>query len=569
MLPSVNFPALTFLAGAAALVGCDDRVEPAPAQDDQVSAPVGFGGSGFGGSGGGGFGGGGLKAQTRSSERAGMPPQAARLSQLYRDDPLPVPHAELLDLYARTWHPDWSGSLMLHLAPGHYILDDTSVRGADPRKRGFHLSAYDMERRIPLVVYAPGDPSPGPREQPASLENITATLFDLLEVPRPAGVTAPPLDFPIVESPKLIAVVVMDALSYDHWDSYLARQPGFAALRARGREFTETRLSFMSSSTTVSHAVLGTGQTPARTGIPINHTRTDPGLYVEVFTDDRPDRLLVPTLADLYDAGRGNRPVVVSFCSQSRAAIAMAGHGRDHGGGDADLVVWQQRHSGPFETNADFYAPVGWLRQAVDPQAYLDDLEDRSFHIHEIDSLPDLFRSHHNVVLGERAMLAMMDHEGVGQDDVTDLVFLNQKVLDNVAHRWGADVEEYRLGLDALDAFIPRWIQALQDRAGDDWLLIVTADHGFGPTLAHPAMSGDARRHERGELQEELERSFGSDGGLVFEDIQYLNVYLDEDRLQGGGYSLAQVCEDLVRRDWIVDCLTRPEVELRQLALLP
>ena len=526
---------------------------------------------GFGAGGGGGFGGGGIQPRSGGwgSERVGMPPQSPGLASLYGATPEPVSHSELLDIYARTWHPGWSGSLMLHLAPGHYILDDTSSSGADPRKRGFHLSAYDMERRVPLVVYAPGDPAPGPREQPASLENITATLFDLLELPRPAGVTAQALDFPPVDSPRIIAVVVLDALPFGIWRDYLAHQPGFAAFRAQGREFVNTRLSFMSSSTTVSHAVLGTGQPPARTGIPINHTRTDPGHYGEVFIGDSPDRLLVPTLADLYDLAHGNEPAVVSFCSQSRAAIAMAGHGRDHPGGDADLVAWQLRHTGPLETNADIYAPVGWLRQAVDPQAYLDDLRDRSFHLHELDSLPDLFRSDHNVIIGERAVVAMMDHAEVGQDEVTDLVFFNQKVLDNVAHRWGADVEEYRLGLDALDAFLPRWIGALRARAGDDWMLIVTADHGFGPTLAHPALAGDERRHERGLLQAELEQRFGGVGGPVFEDIQYLNVYLDEERLQAGGHGLEVVCRELVRRDWIVDCLTRTEVQLRQAELLP
>ncbi len=545
-------------------VGCGSAGDPSSGDGASTAPSMGFGDAGN-------FGGEGLRpgATAQTDTRLGMPPQSPGLAGLYTGDPGAVSHAELLDLYARTWHPDWSGSLMLHLAPGHYILDDTSNRSPDPRKRGFHLSAYDMARRVPLLVYAPGDTDPGPRQQPASLENISATLFDLLGVPRPEGVTASALDFPTVESPRLIAVVVLDALPWGHWQDYLSRQPAFAELRAEGREFVNTRLSFMSSSTTVSHAVLGTGQPPALTGIPINHTRTDPGHYDEVFIDNRPDRLLVPTLADLYDVQLDNRPAVVSFCSQSRAAIAMAGHGRSHPGGDADVVAWQSRHNGPLETHPDFWAPVGWIRQQVDVQGYLDGLQDRSFHVREIDSLPDLFRSHHNVVISERAILAMMDHEGVGDDEVTDLVFLNHKVLDNIAHRWGADVEEYRLALDELDAWLPRWTQALHQRAGDDWLLIVTADHGFGPTLSNPGYAQDDRRHERGSLQDELEQRFGDGGEPVFEDIQYLNVYMDEEALAAAGHSLDAVCADLVSRDWIVDCLTRPEVQRRQRELLP
>jgi len=548
-------------------MGCGEP-EQAALEPGGAPTPVGFGDAGVGA---GGFGGPGFSAPQRSppNERQGMPQQSPGLASLYEDDQPLVSHTELLDLYANTWHPDWSGSLMLHLEPGHYILDDSSSRSADSRKRGFHLSAYDMARRVPLMVYAPGDPQPGPRQQPASLEHITATLFDLLEVPRPAGVTAPALDFPPVDDPKLIAVVVIDALPWGHWQDYLSQQPGFAQFRANSREFVNTRLSFMSSSTTVSHAVLGTGQPPALTGIPINHTRTDPGHYDEVFIGNEPERLLVPTLADLYDRAQNNQPEVVSFCSQSRAAIAMAGHGRDHPGGDADLVAWQQRHVGPMETNTRAYASVAWMRQEVDPESYLDALSDRSFIQHDLLGLPDLFRSHHNVIVSEQAILAMMDHAGVGDDAVTDLVFLNHKVLDNIAHRWGADVEEYRVSLDELDAWLPRWLEALHARAGDDFLLVVTADHGFGPTLAHPTLASDTRRHERSPFQAELEARFGSPDGPVFEDIQYLNVYLDEARLLAAGHSLEQVCQDVLKRDWVADCLTRGEVLERQALVLP
>jgi hypothetical protein len=105
----------------------------------------------------------------------------------------------------------------------------------------------------------------------------------------------------------VVCVLVMDACPYWMWEHHLGRQPNFARLRAGAREYDRALLDYMSSSTTVSHAVLATGQPPARTGIPINHTPLGPGRYAEVFRGDDPARLLVPTVADLYDAARGSQ----------------------------------------------------------------------------------------------------------------------------------------------------------------------------------------------------------------------------------------------------------------------
>ncbi|MFH1468661.1 MAG: alkaline phosphatase family protein [Pseudomonadota bacterium] len=506
------------------------------------------------------------RGRGRSRDHGGA--TEAALAAMYAGEPDPLDHAALVDLYARSLHPDWSGQVFLHLAPGHYVLDDDRDDSSDARKRGFHLSAYDWERHVPLLVYVPGDPSPGVRHAAVSLESVGATLMDVLGVPRPAGVTAPALQVPPHGDLKVVCVLVMDACPYWMWEHYLGQQPHFARLRALSREYDRALLDFMSSSTTVSHAALATGQPPARTGIPINHTRTAPGHYTEVFQGNDPERLLVPTAADLYDAGQGNRPVVVSFSSQSRAAIAMAGHGRSWSGGDADVVAWQHRYSGPMETNEEFYAPITYLAQ-VDARAMLMEHAGESFLGHRLQGERDLFRSPYNVEIGERAVGLAMVQEGVGDDGVTDLVLFNQKVLDNIAHRWGADTEEYQAGMDALDAFIGRWLETLHARAGDDFLLIVTSDHGFGPTLARPEEGSDPRRHERAPLQVRVEARLGTAARPVVEDVQYLNAYLDEAAMEASGHTLAEVCAAFTAEDWIVDCLVRDEVLARQAEILP
>ncbi len=500
-------------------------------------------------------------ARTRRRREATPWPDAPTADSDYA----PVPRSEILDLYARTVVEPWSGDIYLHLAPGHYILEADGADSSDQRKAAFHLSAYDRERHVPLLVYVPGDPTPAVHPEPVSLESIGATLFDLLAVKRPPGVVAPALAVPRAGHPKLIVVLVMDALPYTMWDQYLGRQPNFAALRARGQEYSNTRLDYMSSSTTVSHSVLSTGLPPMKTGIPINYTRTGPGRKTEVFVHQDPSRLLAPTVADLYDMQHGNRPIVMSFSSQARAAIAMAGHGTAFPKGDPDLVVWQGDGSDEIESNAQFYLLPTYLQGFL--HGYIDRAAGAEFLGRHLESPKDFFLSPQNVRIGEQVVSLMLANEPVGKGDSPDLLFFNQKVSDNIGHAFGPESLEYRAGLDELDAFIGRFQETLEKTVGLDYVLFVTADHGFGPSLG--AASQDVRRHPRLELQATLEATFGTPDHPVFEDIQELNVYLNLDNLRANGHTPADVCTFLQKNDWVKTCLTRDEVleERRRLGL--
>jgi hypothetical protein len=468
-----------------------------------------------------------------------------------------VSRAELKRLYSDSYHPAWSGSVMLHLAPGHYILSDQDEKSRDRRKRAFHLSAYDRESRVPLLVYSPGDPAPQQHTEPADLQRIGATLFSVLDMQPPAGVTAQPLVVPISSKPKAVIVLIYDALPWSHWDRYLAKLPNHAKLRAASQEYVNTRLGHMSSSTTVSHAVLSTGQPPRLTGIPINHTRTGPGRFQEVFIGDRPGRLLVPTVADLYDVKHDNKPIIASFCSQSRAAIAMAGHGLSHPGGDADIVVWQKHHHRELQTHPEFWSMPSYLAD-LGPAAVMARHPDADFMGLPTTNTKQLFRSPLNIKVGEDVVTRILEKEPWGEDDLTDLLFLNQKVLDNIAHRMSADREPYRQGMDALDAYIGRFLAQLNAKFGQDYLLILTSDHGFGPGLRNPKDGPDPRRHELSDVLSATNQALGIEGAV--HDAQYLNVYVDEPKLANGGKTLDDVCEAIGRLPWVYDCVTRLEL---------
>lgn len=469
------------------------------------------------------------------------------------DDWSPVDRSMLLHLYREAYHPNYSGQVIIHLEPGHYVVNGKKSSG-DARKLAFHLSPFARESRVPLIIYTPNDPEPGVRTKRATLRQIGATLYDVLDVERPTNVTAPRLEIPNKHY-KGVVVLVFDALPHVFWEQYLGRLPHFAKIREQGREYTNTWLGQMPSNTTPSHAVIGTGVPPSQTGIPLNRTRTDDNRFDEVFQGDKPDRLIVPTVADLYDKQTNNQAKVLGFCSQSRATIAMVGHGKSFEDGDSDYSIWLRDHKHELQTNPDYYAELPAYLQGISAEAYREKLGTPTFLEHEIKTDYDLFTSPHNAIIGEHVVRTVMSEEGFGDDNITDLLFFNQKLLDNLGHRYGIETEEYRVGMHALDDFIGRFLNDLDRQFGDDYLLFFTSDHGFGPITSLE----DERRHARQDLLKGIDKWFGLSVTTGFLDN---NIYLDTATLQTLGYQTKDVCDYLLQHEssWISDCLTEEEI---------
>ena len=77
------------------------------------------------------------------------------------------------------------------------------------------------------------------------------------------------------------------------------------------------------------------------------------------------------------------------------------------------------------------------------------------------------------------AMVAMIEHEPIGEDGIADLILLNYKGADFVGHKYGPDSEELRATLGEMDRHLARILGALEKKVGNDYLLAVTADHGM------------------------------------------------------------------------------------------
>lgn len=135
-------------------------------------------------------------------------------------------------------------------------------------------------------------------------------------------------------------------------------------------------------------------------------------------------------------------------------------------------------------------------------------------------------------------LIMAMDHQGVGQDAVADLIYYNFKCLDKLGHRYGVNSPELYTYLYTVDYCLRKIKCFLDHRIGPHgYVMVVTADHG-----AHNAY--DDRILYRWDLFDAIEDKFGTDvilndpgEGAPFDDM----IYLDRDLLETTGKTLSDV----------------------------
>ncbi|MBU1418434.1 MAG: alkaline phosphatase family protein [Proteobacteria bacterium] len=135
-------------------------------------------------------------------------------------------------------------------------------------------------------------------------------------------------------------------------------------------------------------------------------------------------------------------------------------------------------------------------------------------------------------------LLKTIESEGVGMDNIADLVFFNFKCLDKVGHKYGVNSPEiytYMYYTDYCLMKIKYWLDKNVGRS--NYLMVVTADHG-----AHNAYEG--RILYQNDLFDAIETAFGENvvlndpnEGMPFDDM----IYLDQEILDEGGVTQADV----------------------------
>lgn len=141
-------------------------------------------------------------------------------------------------------------------------------------------------------------------------------------------------------------------------------------------------------------------------------------------------------------------------------------------------------------------------------------------------------------------------------DDVPDLVLVNFKTPDFVAHQYGPDSPEMRETLAELDRQFTRLVQALELKSPGRFLMALTADHGMP---GEP--SGKALRVYTEDIVKLVHDRFDPEGQLVAQyEPENNQIAIDLNRLEEVKHTLDEIAQLLERQPFIFAAFTEDDI---------
>ena len=367
-----------------------------------------------------------------------------------------------LDMFARGYFPGRSGQVFFVPHEGDFLVEK------DPLSRFMHGSPWSYDTQIPLFFYGPGFVRRGTWSDPASHQDVVPTLATLLQIAPPATTTGHALHQalePTTTRPRVIALFVLDGTRADYIDTSGDVMPTLRRLRDSGASFTNTRLTSLPSATSIGHATLGTGTDPRVHGLVVNRLfNRVAGRQQESYDALNPGELMALTLADLWNIASDGRATIIGQGGAIRATAGLVGHGACVINGRKVAAASYSQRDGGWETNQDCYALSSALASFTAERFWKD--TSGLWMGHDIAS-PVRFKASAVFQRFEgEALAAVLESEPIGADDTTDLVLVNLKGPDYVAHAYGPASREVRETLAELDRQLARAVQIIERKAG-------------------------------------------------------------------------------------------------------
>lgn len=376
-----------------------------------------------------------------------------------------------------------------------------------------------------------------------------------LHMVRPLALALVLLSLPVFAKPPRLALFIsVDALGTD---LLLRTRPKFKSglrqLLDGGAFYPYGRYDYAKPRTAAGHTTLSTGANPWRHGIVDNrvvdrttgqpmsvfrdeaHPVLEVPLSVATVGDTSPLNLMAETLGDRLRVGTRSRGKVVALSGKGRAAIALAGR--------LGQAYWFDETVGKFVTGTWYTKEFpGWLK-AFNGKGLADEYFSQQWTLllpkteylgederpYEADE-SGLGRSFPHPLSGElqtagprsyealassafsndllvQAAKAALEGEGLGKDEVPDLLAVSFSGTDRVFHAYGPYSWEMQDTLYRLDRAVAELVTAAEKAAGGraNLVIVLTADHGGAAVPEHWASEGlPARRLNTKDLSQGL-----------------------------------------------------------------
>jgi hypothetical protein len=437
------------------------------------------------------------------------------------------------------------------------------ITDRDPLYPFMHGSPWEYDVHIPLLLHGEPFVKPGTYSAPAVQQDLAPTLAALIGATAPPTMTGRVLHDAIRTGarPRVVVVLVLDAMRADYFDTYASQMPTISRLRREGAWFSNTRVNYLPTLTSVGHATVGTGADPRMHGLAANNLLNRvTGKPQPAYDGLDPRELMALTLADVWNLETDGQAIIVGQGGAIRATAGLVGRGACLVNGRRVIAASYSTRNAGWETNPQCY----------EMPDYLESINGRTFWTaaggtwmgHDIAN-PSAFRASSLFQRFEgEALLAVATHEAFGADEITDLLLVNMKGPDYVAHAFGPDAPETREEMAELDRQVTRLLDVLTRKAGAHGLLVaITADHGM------PREPAAGRRHYIDDIERLIEERFDPvQQKLVtyYGDAANNQIYLDLRRLGTLGRSLTDVATLLAREPYFAAVFTEDEVRAAQ-----
>jgi hypothetical protein len=348
----------------------------------------------------------------------------------------------------------------------------------------------------------------------------------------PDGVSLPGIE--PGQPPRVIVTFVIDGGGWNDLLRWPDAWPNLRRLMGEGATYRNAIVGSFPAVTASAHATIGTGAFPRTHGITGHNVRRgggpvkawgEPGLV-------DPSFLLAPTLADRWTEYTANEAWVGEIGYQVWHLGMLGRGGRPKG--DAPVGVfwdenggggWKPHHPTRYRLPRTSPGPerlealtAGYTPPAPSP---FDPTGKKA-----MCCFPPIVRYQGELVE------AAFDSEPIGDDPITDLLYINYKMPDYSGHVYNMDDPHQAEVVGAVDEEIGRTADLLLERFGPGGaVLIVTADHGQCPRID----ANGGVRIDPIQLEDDLRREFGTSVFRLVQSVAPSEIYLDPKALVDAG----------------------------------
>ena len=464
---------------------------------------------------------------------------------LVREEPQPAPSREQMAddigadvmLHLHRGHvPGRSGEIMLVPKPHGYLTGRYDLRSLGGDKNGWetfvsHPNPWAYLARVPLIFYRDDAVQAGTQiDQSVNLTDVASTYARILGLDN-FSADGQPLEEVVRANgalPRVIVTVVLDGGGWNVLRRWPDAWPNIAALMADGTTYTNATIGSAPSLTGAIHANLGTGFYPTTHGVPTNPW----------FSISDPSTLKMPTVSEIWDERNSNR-AVIAMLGYEDPHVTMIGRGAQRTSGDHDIAVLWNRDLDGWESNNAFYELPNYIDSSA--LAYYerkldaaDGAVDGRWQGEEFERIRE--SSPAFATLAGEAVVEMIQREPFGQDDVTDLLWVELKSPDNAGHAFNMESVRSREVLRETDRQVGRLRTALDERVGaGNFLFVLTADHGQEPFAE---VTGGWRINLK-----ELEADIEAELGPVIEEVTTLDLQVDVEAAREQDVALTEIAD--------------------------